>query len=489
MALSIITLAYCIMLFSGNVVEGTIGLNWGRMANQRLIPSMVVDLFLQNGIPEVKVFSASENVMKAFSGSGIGLTIAIPNESLHEINSTDGARDWVRTKITNFVNMNVDIKYVNVGAEPFSPSFWNQTNFGAVDALRFIQDALNEIGYGDKTKATIPHLTDVLKPNHTKPSDAEFRDDIKEKMIESLQILQENNSPFVMDVFPIYFVRQNNMDVEFAFVDGHSTYFVEDDNGLNYTNLFDFIYDSFLWAMKKAGTPDLKLVVGQIGWPTDGYPDANIANAERFYKSLLPKVASNKGTPLRPGVPIDIYIHSLSDENKMKVKFGAFQRHWGIYRNDGEPKFKIDLSGQGRDVYPTSAKGVTYMPKRWCIFNGDTSNLTKVKYAFEQACLVGDCTSLSPGGSCSHLDFNQNVSYAFNRFFQTKSQKERDDPCEFDGLGKVVPDNPSTGACIFPVEVLAAESIDTGSSMGERMATLSKLVMLLPFLLIFLAFI
>lgn len=112
MALSIITLAYCIMLFSGNVVEGTIGLNWGRMANQRLIPSMVVDLFLQNGIPEVKVFSASENVMKAFSGSGIGLTIAIPNESLHEINSTDGARDWVRTKITNFVNMNVDIKYV-----------------------------------------------------------------------------------------------------------------------------------------------------------------------------------------------------------------------------------------------------------------------------------------------------------------------------------------------------------------------------------------
>ncbi|KAL2521463.1 O-Glycosyl hydrolase family 17 protein [Forsythia ovata] len=488
MALRFITL----LLISANVVDGIIGMNWGRMSYQRLIPSTVVDLFLQNGISEVKVFSASENVMKAFSETGIGLTISIPNESLKDIMSTNDARSWVQRKVTRFLEDKVDIKYVNVGAEPFSPSFWNQTFDGAVDVLRLIQDALNEVGYGSKTKATIPHLTDVLKPNHTKPSQADFRDDIKDKMIKSLQILKENNSPVTVDMIPIYFVKENNVDTEFAFMDGNSTYFVVDDNGLNYTNAFDFMYDSFLWAMKKAGAPDLKLLVGQIGWPTDGYPDANIANAQRFYKSLLPKVTSNRGTPFRPGVPIDTYIHSLCDENKMKTKFGAFQRHWGIYRNDGEPKFKIDLSGQGRDIYPATAKGVTYMPKRWCIFNGDKSNLTKVKYEFESACQVGDCTSLEPGGSCSHLDFNQNVSYAFNRKFQIQAQSEDDNACKFDGLAKVVPENPSNGSCIFPVDILQAEDIVEGyftRRNGERLPRVSKLAMLLPLLIIFIAFI
>ncbi|KAL2498697.1 O-Glycosyl hydrolase family 17 protein [Abeliophyllum distichum] len=452
---------------------------------------MVVDLFLQNGISDVKVFSASENVMKAFSGSRIGLTISIPNDALKDIMSTNDARSWVQRKVTRFLKEKVDIKYVNVGAEPFSKSIWNHTYDSAVDVLRLIQDALNEVGYGRKTKATIPHLTDVLKPNHTKPSQAEFRDDLKDKMIKYLQILKENNSPATIDIIPIYFVKENNVDKEFAFMDGNSTYFVVDVNGLNYTNAFDFMYDSFLWAMKKAGAPDdLKLLVGQIGWPTDGYPDANIANAQRFYKSFLPKVTSNRGTPLRPGVPIDIYIHSLCDENKMKTKYGAFQRHWGIYRNDGEPKFKIDLSGQGRDIYPTMAKGVTYMPKRWCIFNGDISNLTKVKYEFESACQVGDCTSLAPGGSCSHLDFNQNVSYAFNRNFQTLVQSEN--ACKFGGLAKVVPENPSNGTCIFPVDILQAEDRVEGFSTrgnGVRLPRVSKLAMLLPLLLIFIAFI
>ncbi|KAL2556162.1 Glucan endo-1 [Forsythia ovata] len=450
---------------SGNVVEGIIGINWGRMTSQRLIPSTVVDLFLQNRITNVKVSSSSVNVMKAFSGSGIGLTISIPNEDLHEYISTKIAQEWVQKYVTRFLEENVDIKYVHIGTEPLSPTFWNVTYDNAVDVLRFVQIALNEAGYGNKIKATLTHFTDILKPNHSKPSQAEFRDDIKKKMIEQLEILKENNSPAVIDMIPVHFVNVNNVDLEFAFVDGKSTYFVVDDNGLNYTNVFDFMYDSVLWAMKKAGAPDLKLVVAGIGWPTDGYPNANIANAERFWKGLLPKVASNKGTPLRPGAPIDLNIQNLCDENKFRTKYGAFQRHWGIYRHDGKPKYKIDISGQGRDIYPTTARGVTYMPKRWCIFNGDISNKPKVKQAIETACEQGDCTSLMPGGSCSGLDFNEQVSYAFNRFFQAIAQKYDDDACQFEGLGKIVTDNPSTGTCTFPVEILAAEVADRGSSI------------------------
>lgn len=55
------------------------------------------------------------------------------------------------------------------------------------------------------------------------------------------------------------------IDPDFTFFDYNSIFYVLDDNGLNYTNAFDFLYDSFYWAMKKAGVPYLRLVVGQIG--------------------------------------------------------------------------------------------------------------------------------------------------------------------------------------------------------------------------------
>ncbi|KAK4371408.1 hypothetical protein RND71_010883 [Anisodus tanguticus] len=61
------------------------------------------------------------------------------------------------------------------------------------------------------------------------------------------------------------------------------------------------------------------------------------------YPNMKIMIASNKGTPLRPG-PIDAFLHSLSDENEFRLMFGAFQRHWAIYDADRNPKYKIDFS-------------------------------------------------------------------------------------------------------------------------------------------------
>ncbi|CAA2974876.1 glucan endo-1,3-beta-glucosidase 8-like [Olea europaea subsp. europaea] len=81
----------------------------------------------------------------------------------------------------------------------------------------------------------------------------------------------------------------------------------------------------------KQGCVILKLMAGQVGWPTEATPE----NAERFYKSLLPYVTSNRETPMQPGPPIDIFLYSLSDENLLKIDRGTFQCHWGIYNFDG----------------------------------------------------------------------------------------------------------------------------------------------------------
>ncbi|KAL3844950.1 hypothetical protein ACJIZ3_002353 [Penstemon smallii] len=443
-------------------------MNWGRQTSHRLIPSMVVDLLLQNNIRQVKLTSPSDNVMKAFVGGEVEIAASIPNESVKYVKKPGTAAYWLRTKIYRHINSNVKVKYILVGHEPFSWYYRNHSH-NVVDSLRYIRDALVRDGFGD-TKVSIPHFTDVLLPGIKKPSEADFNPEVKNKIVESLHILNISDAPFFINIFPIHYISENNWDPEFAFLDNKSNFSIIDDiNGLKYTNVFDFVYDSLLWAFKRYGFPNLKVVVGQIGWPTDGFLGANTINAERFYKSFLPAIAGNKGTPMRPGSSIDVYLQSLSDENLTPIHQGAFQRHWGIYGFDGEPKYKIDFMGQGRDIYPTTAKGVIRMPKRWCVFNGNSRNLTKLKIEFEYACVKADCTSLAPGGSCSHLDFQQNVSYAFNRYFQVEAQTVNgENACDFKGLGKVVVDDPSVGTCKFPVEILAAEQAD-GNCGGGRL--------------------
>ncbi|KAL8489438.1 hypothetical protein ACS0TY_025367 [Phlomoides rotata] len=71
----------------------------------------------------------------------------------------------------------------------------------------------------------------------------------------------------------------------------------------------------------------------------------------------------------------------------------------------------------------------------------------------DKACSIADCSTMAPGGSCSHLTFVQNISYAFNMHFQVHYQNEME--CDFEGLGRMeTEEDPSTAECVFPVEVV-----------------------------------
>ncbi|KAL0391534.1 UNVERIFIED_CONTAM: Glucan endo-1,3-beta-glucosidase 5 [Sesamum latifolium] len=296
---------------------------------------MVVDLLLQNEIRHLKVFSVSDNVLEAFAGGQIAITVTLPNEALKHIVNTGVATYWLQQKIRKHLMKNINIATLHVGSQPFSTFYRTETYDNAVDTLKIIQQALRINGY-ENVVATTPHFTDVLMPGIMKPSEADFRPNLKEKMVEFVRVLNDSNAPFVMDIFPIHFVAENKWDIEFAFLDNKSNFSIED-NGHVYTNVFEFVYDSFVTAITKAGAPNVKVMVGQIGWPTDGYPGANVANAERFFREFIPFVKGNKGTPLRPGISIDVYIHSLVDENLSRINLGAFQRHWACTRRTGSP--------------------------------------------------------------------------------------------------------------------------------------------------------
>ncbi|XP_073153479.1 glucan endo-1,3-beta-glucosidase 5-like [Henckelia pumila] len=462
-------LGLCMISWSYNYscADAFIGINWGRLSSQRLIPSMVVDLLLQNEIDNVRIFQQVDNVLEAFYNSGINVTVGLSNNALNNYLNETAAKEWIEDKIIRYINV-LKFRYVTVGNNPFSQTFYNKIYDNAVDVYKIMQEQLNKHDMKD-IKATIPHYTDIFNLTSTsRPSDADFRADIKERMVEYVTALKESDAPFFLSLFPIHYANNNSLDLEFAFLDNRSSFKVEDVN-TTYTNAFELLYDSCHWALAKANASSVKIVVAAIGWPTDSCPGASVANAERFYKKFLPFIASGKGTPMRPNKTIDVFLNNLSDENRLFLELGSFQRHWGIYKFNGEPKYEIDFSGQGRNVLPSKAKGVIFMPKRWCIFNGNFDDRQKVDNMTRMACNESDCSSLDQGGTCYNLSERDRVSYAFNRYFQSKGQASQssDDKCDMGGLGMVVPDDPSIGSCIFPVEILSAEKAVKGATFGS----------------------
>ncbi|KAK4749839.1 hypothetical protein SAY87_027288 [Trapa incisa] len=452
----VFALGVCIL---GRSVEG-LGVNWGRMAAHKLPPKTVVKMLKDNGIQKVKLFEVDTSTMDALAGSEIEVMVAIPNSDLATMNSYQSAKNWVKKNVTNYnVEGGVKIKYVAVGNQPLHKSYNNTFDKVTFPALKNIQNALNEAGRGDSVKATIPLNSDVYytPPDRPVPSAGRFRKDIRGLMTLILEFLSKNNAPFTINIYPFLGVYANkNFPFNYAFFDGATPVV---DNGIKYTNVFDANFDTLVSAMKAAGHENLTIMVGEVGWPTDGDVNANIRNAYRFYDGFLPKLAANIGTPLRPG-SMEVYLLSLLDEDVKSIAPGDFERHWGLFRYDGQPKFAIDLSGMQQEKLLVPAQNVEYLRPKWCMLNPNAKDLSKLGENIKYACLYADCTSLGYGSSCHGLEPSGNASYAFNMFFQVKNQDPQS--CGFQGLGTITTQNISQGRCNFTIQIAAGFSVAAG---------------------------
>lgn len=303
------------------------------------------------------------------------------------------------------------------------------------------------------------------------PSKGHFRDDIKDLMHDIVSFLKENDAPFIVNIYPFLSLYENpDFPVNFAFFDGGAKP-VQDKN-IQYTNMYDANLDTLVWSLRKAGAPDVEIIVGEIGWPTDGDKNANSNMARKFFNGFFKKMATKKGTPLHPGA-LEVYLFGLVDENLKSVAPGFFERHWGIFGYDGKPKFPLDISGQGNEKMPVGAKNVTYLEKQWCVFDSSKNTSSKeLQSNLEFACATGDCTSLGNGGSCKGLDKKGNISYAFNMYFQIQNQDV--EACDFQGFAKIVKKNASTSECLFP---LALES--GGGRLGFGVAATAIVALLI----------
>jgi hypothetical protein len=108
------------------------------------------------------------------------------------------------------------------------------------------------------------------------------------------------------------------------------------------------------------------------------------------------------------------------------------------------------------------AKVVDYLPRTWCVYNGNAKDTSKLAENVNFACTFADCTALGYGSTCAGMDAIGNASYAFNAYFQVQNQ--RDEACDFQALAVPTQTDPSTATCNFTIQIAA----DSSTSAAHR---------------------
>ncbi|KAG7037546.1 Glucan endo-1,3-beta-glucosidase 5 [Cucurbita argyrosperma subsp. argyrosperma] len=486
---------FLVLLLSSAAVSSVIGIgvNWGTQSTHPLPPATVVKLLKDNGIQKVKLFDADPVVLNALAKSGIEVMVGIPNDMLYSLaNSIQAAENWVAKNLSSYISStSVDIRwriltfdylccarYVAVGNEPFLKTFNGSFLGTTFPALQNVQAAIVKAGLSTRVKVTVPMNADVYQSLTTVPSGGDFRSDIHDLMLSIVKFLSDSESPFTVNIYPfISLYADPNFPIDYAFFDGFSQ--ALDDNGRVYDNVFTANYDTLVSSLQKNGFPNMSIIVGEIGWPTDGDRNANLQFAKRFSQGFLSRFVSGQGTPMRPG-PIDAYLFSLIDEDAKSIQPGNFERHWGLFYYDGRPKYMLQMANGTRSLVPAS--NVKYQAKQWCVLSPSASlDDPQIAPSVSYACENSDCTSLGFQTSCGALDARQNISYAFNSYYQIKNQVASS--CKFPHLSVISTQDPSVGSCRFIVMTQPSEVAVNEKSKALRYSAGSLLLFLCFFIL------
>ncbi|XP_016445400.1 putative glucan endo-1,3-beta-glucosidase A6 [Nicotiana tabacum] len=443
--------------FSGAEISSKVGICYGQLGNNLPIPTKSVDLI--NGLKanRVKIYDANPEILKAFKGTKLQLSVMVPNELINNISTNqDLADQWVKTNVVPFYPDTM-IRYVLVGNEILS-SPPNTTWFNLVPAIRKIRYAVKKFGLG-KIKVGTPLAIDMLESSFP-PSNGTFRSDISEKVMKPLlHFLNRTKSFFFIDVYP-YFAwaaQPTVINLDYALLESKNITVTDPGSGLTYTNLLDQMIDAVYFAMKRVGYPDVRLFIAETGWPNAGNVDqigANIYNAATYNRNVIKKFTAKPpvGTPAKPGVVVPTLLFALYNENE-KPGPGT-ERHFGLLYPNGTNIYGIDLSGKTSlseyEPLPRPKNNEPYKGKIWCVV-GRKASVTEVSGALAYACGQGNrtCDEIRPGGKCYKPNsLVLHANYAFSSYWA--QFKSAGGTCYFNGLAIPTKSDPSYGACKFP---------------------------------------
>ncbi|BBH08340.1 O-Glycosyl hydrolases family 17 protein [Prunus dulcis] len=379
-----------------NLCRGsTIGICYGRNADDLPTPDKAAQLVQLHNIKYVRIYDSNIQVLKAFGNTGVELMIGVPNSDLLAISQYQSNADtWLKNSILPYYPA-TKITYITVGAEVTE----SRSNFSAqvVPAMRNVLTALKKVGLSKKIKVSTTHSLGVLSRSFP-PSAGAFNSSHASFLKPLLEFLAENQSPFMVDIYPYYAYRDSpsNVTLDYALFESSSDV-IDPNTGLLYTNMLDAQIDAIYYALMALNFKTIKIMVTETGWPSKGSPKETAAtpdNAQTYNTNLIRHVINNTGTPAKPGERLDIYIFSLFNENR-KPGLDS-ERNWGLFYPDQTSVYNLDFTGKGSADVITQANVTSSNVTTWCIASSKASELD-LQNALDWACGPGnvDCTPFS----------------------------------------------------------------------------------------------
>ncbi|KAL0321570.1 UNVERIFIED_CONTAM: Glucan endo-1,3-beta-glucosidase [Sesamum calycinum] len=281
-------------------VKGSIGVNYGTEADNLPPPSKVARFLLDSTvIRRVRVFDADREKLRAFAGTGIAITITIPNDQIPHLTNLTFAQEWT------------------------------------------LHDALTGESLDGDIKISTPHSLGILS-NSSPPSMGKFRQGYDAYILKPLlNFLKATNSPFVINPYPFFASSDDNLDYALF----RPTLGVVDENtNLTYTNMLDGQLDAVFSAIKRLGFTDINIVIGETGWPSRGdigQTGVDLESAAEYNRKLIQHVTSGIGTPLMPNTTFETYIFALFNED---LKPGpTCERNFGLFDPNLTPVYDVGI--------------------------------------------------------------------------------------------------------------------------------------------------
>ncbi|XP_020571185.1 glucan endo-1,3-beta-glucosidase-like [Phalaenopsis equestris] len=421
----------------------SIGVNYGALADN-LPPPAQVAAFLKDRtfIDRVKLFDSNPDMIRAFAGTGIALTITAPNSDILSLSTLSGATTWLTNNVSPFYPA-TNISLIAVGNEVLATSDRNLIAH-LVPALRSLSAALSAAGF-HQIRVSTPHSLGILSASEP-PSSGRFRRGYDRVIFAPmLDFHRKSKTPFVVNPYPYF--GYSNRTLNYALFKPNPGFF-DPVTQINYTNMFEAQMDAVFSAMNRLGYGDVEITVGESGWPSAGdagQVGVNVDDAAAYNGELIRHVTSGKGTPLMPNRTFETYVFSLFNED---LKPGpTAERNFGLFRPDFTPVYDAGvLRGGAQGGGPTPAPTGT---TEWCVATGGASEAA-LQANIDYACSTAgvDCGPIQAGGPCFQPNTAQaHANYAMNAYYQFAGR--HDFNCDFGRTGVIVTNDPSNGDCNY----------------------------------------
>ncbi|XP_048136575.1 probable glucan endo-1,3-beta-glucosidase BG4 [Rhodamnia argentea] len=306
------------------ITEADIGVNYVSEGFNRPPPATVVQLLKSNGIGKVRLFDPNVDMLNALAGSGIDVTLGIPNQDIRTIASSyREAMKWFNTHVLAHTNC------------------WRYLAEYVLPAMQNIQ-AIKELYQLNGLRVTTVVGANSLG-SFDPPSSGAFYGEARPHIVGILKFLSNTSSPLLVNVYPYFVYASDPAKVRLEYALGTATVPLVQDGNLGYKTMLDAMVDAYYWAMEKEGVSSVDVVVSESGWPSGG---GGLVTTPLFAQAcnqhFVKKFMAMQSTPKRPDHYLEGFIFEMFNDDQ---KSPGVDQHWGLFKPDGTPVYPVFTEG------------------------------------------------------------------------------------------------------------------------------------------------